>query len=83
MCGRASHINIFPTLLYAFGYEREWLEAQYGHTLAGPPDPYLVYVSLGWSGPSGSRNRHTVDATQFTESRHFPRRSVQKEAQAQ
>lgn len=39
MRDRASHLNIFPTLLYAFGYGRDWLEAEYGPTLAGPRGP--------------------------------------------
>lgn len=75
MHARASHLNIFPTLLYAFGYSREWLEAEYGQTLAGPPGPYLIYVSLGWQGPAAARNRHTVDTTEFVKSTGFPRRS--------
>ncbi len=75
---RASHVNIFATLLYAFGYERGWLETEYGSTLGGPPAPYLVYVSLGWRGPAASVKRQTVDTTQFTESEQFPRRALGK-----
>lgn len=74
MLNRASHLNIFPTLLYAFGYSRDWLEAEYGPTLAGPASPYLVYVSLGWQGPAAARNRHTVDTSEFVKSVEFPRR---------
>lgn len=42
MRGRASHANIFPTLLHAMGYPRAWTETLYGPTLAGPPAGYLT-----------------------------------------
>jgi glucan phosphoethanolaminetransferase (alkaline phosphatase superfamily) len=74
MRNRASHLNIFPTTLYAFGYSQDWVLAEYGPNLAGPPTPYLVYVSLGWAGPGAARNRHTVDTSAFVRSTEFPRR---------
>jgi hypothetical protein len=45
MRDRASHLNIFPTMLYGMGYPRDWIEATYGPTLAGPASPY---VTVGW-----------------------------------
>jgi glucan phosphoethanolaminetransferase (alkaline phosphatase superfamily) len=45
MRNRASHLNVFPTLLYGMGYSKAWIEATYGPTLAGPPSPY---VTVGW-----------------------------------
>jgi glucan phosphoethanolaminetransferase (alkaline phosphatase superfamily) len=74
MHSRASHLNIFPTLLYSMGYAREWLEATYGPTLAGPPAPYITYVSLGWTPRSARSKRHTVESTAFVRSVDFPRR---------
>ena len=73
---RASHLNIFATVLYAFGYEQGWLEDTYGPTLAGPASPYLTYVNLGWRPRGTSNDRHTVKATDFVESTAFPRRDT-------
>ncbi|HYC47532.1 MAG TPA: sulfatase-like hydrolase/transferase [Burkholderiales bacterium] len=78
MQNRASHLNIFPTLLYAFGYARPWLEGIYGPTLAGPPAPYVTYVSLGWRAGARGADRHTVRASDFVESASFPRRGARE-----
>lgn len=76
MHNRASHLNIFPTLLYSMGYAREWLEATHGPTLAGPPAPYITYVSLGWTARADRNKRHTVESTAFIRSVDFPRRKA-------
>jgi hypothetical protein len=68
MTNRTSHLNIFPTLLYALGYEQQWVEATYGATLAGPPSPY---VTLAWHLPYPSRRTPVVE---FTHTDHFPGR---------
>lgn len=70
MRDRASHLNIFPTLLYAMGYSREWVEMEYGPTLAGPPGPYLT---LGWHLPYPTRRNPLVE---FWRTDHFPGRGT-------
>src|SRR5581483_5695480 len=71
MRDRASHLNILPAILVTFGYDGEWVRSVYGPTLAGPPAPYITYVSLGWQA-RGTRNG--VDSTRFVQTAHFPRR---------
>jgi hypothetical protein len=73
---RATHLNIFPTLLFALGYEPQWLQDAYGATLAGPPSTYLTYVSRGWGPRTSLRERHTVKTSDFVESDRFPGRAV-------
>ena len=77
---RASHLNIFPTLLYAFGYARQWLETTYGPTLAGPPSSYLTYVHRAWRPGRSIHERHSVRTRDFVESSEFPRRAAAKES---
>lgn len=71
---RASHLNIFATALFAFGYEPQWLLATYGPTLGGPAANYLTYANLGWRLRTSLGKRHTVQSTDFVESSAFPRR---------
>jgi glucan phosphoethanolaminetransferase (alkaline phosphatase superfamily) len=59
MHDRASHLNVFPTLLYGMGYAKEWIEATYGPTLAGPATPY---VTVGWV-PYPPRRQKSMDIT--------------------
>ena len=66
MRNRASHLNIFPTLLYGLGYARDWIEATYGPTLAGPA---AGYTTLTWHLPYPTRRKDTVD---FEITAHFP-----------
>ena len=73
MRDRVSHRNIFPTLLYAFGYPRDWIEAHYGSTLAGPPMRYVSLISL----PYPSRQRPNVE---FAPSDEFPGRGAVRAA---
>lgn len=55
MRDRASHANIFPTLLTGFGYDRGWAERIYGPTLAGPPAPYpRLPMALTWPQKQGT-----------------------------
>lgn len=70
MKGRTSHLNVFPTLLYALGYPREWVEATYGATLAGPPAPYRT---LAWHLPYPTKRTAIVE---FTRTHAFPGRQV-------
>lgn len=42
---RASHLNVFPSLLVGMGYQQDWIESHYGATLAGPPTPRLRLAS--------------------------------------
>ena len=35
---RASHFEIFPTLLYAMGYNKSWIDQRYGPTLLNIPE---------------------------------------------
>jgi len=76
MRDRASHLNIFSTLVWSFGFPREWVERTYGPTLAGPPAPYVTYVHLGWRAGASRSERHTVRATDFSVSKTFPRRDA-------
>jgi hypothetical protein len=69
MRDRASHLNIFPSLLLGMGYDRPWLEDLYGFTLAGPPSPYLTLVGQ----PFPTRRRGLVE---FSRSARFPRRDT-------
>jgi glucan phosphoethanolaminetransferase (alkaline phosphatase superfamily) len=71
MRNRASHLNIFPTLLYGLGYAREWIEATYGPTLAGPA---MEYTTLAWHLPYPTKRKDTVD---FEITPHFPGRGAQ------
>ena len=75
MRDRASHLNVFSTLVWSFGFPREWVERTYGPTLAGPPAPYVTYVHLGWRAGASRSERHTVRATDFKVSETFPRRA--------
>lgn len=68
MRDRTSHLNVFPTLLYGLGYERDWIEATYGPTLAGPPTPY---VTLAWHLPYPTRRKLVVE---FAQTESFPGR---------
>ena len=68
MRGRASHLNIFPTLLYAMGYRREWIEETYGPTLSGPP---AAYLTLAWHLPYPTKRKAIVD---YEHSATFPKR---------
>jgi hypothetical protein len=68
---RASHLNIFPTLVEAVGYGPDVARA-YGPTLAGGPIPYLTYVNRGWHARQSRSERHTVRATDFVQSAGFP-----------
>lgn len=70
---RASHLNIFPTVLVSLGYDERWVVETYGPSLAGPASPYLSYVNRGWMGQRGAE-RHTVRARDFVSSDTFPRR---------
>jgi hypothetical protein len=70
---RASHLNIFTTLLVALGYDERWAAKTYGPSLAGPPTPYLSFVNRGWQGQRGAE-RHTVRASDFVTSVTFPNR---------
>jgi hypothetical protein len=74
MRNSASHLSIFPTLLDAFGYSPEWVRRVYGAGLAGPREPCLTYVSLGWSGQSRGGRRKMVDTAEFVKTVEFPRR---------
>ena len=76
MRGRASHLNIFSTLVWSFGFPREWVEKTYGPTLGGPPAPYVTYVALGWRAGASRSERHTVKTTDFVVSETFPRRGT-------
>lgn len=58
MRDRASHLQVFPSLLLAMGYAREWVEAHYGPTLAGPPGPRLRLAS---GLPFPTRRRPVVE----------------------
>lgn len=46
----ASHFNVFPTFLWAFGFEARWIESQYGKPLTDPDRPRQRKF---WSGPFG------------------------------
>jgi hypothetical protein len=70
----ASHLNIFPTILEAFGYAPEWVTATYGPSLEGPRSDYLTYVHRAWQPQTRLRERHTVRPNAFAESTGFPRR---------
>jgi lipid A ethanolaminephosphotransferase len=37
LLNRASHFKVFPTLLWAMGYQSAWIEATYGPSLVAPP----------------------------------------------
>jgi hypothetical protein len=58
MRGRASHLNVFPTLLYGLGYPREWIDATYGPTLAGPAAAYVRVGRVPY--PSGGHSAQYV-----------------------
>jgi hypothetical protein len=68
MHDHASHSNIYATLLYAMGYQLEWVEGRYGRTLAGPPSPYHT---LSGYLPFPTRRMPVVE---FSGSVGFPRR---------
>jgi hypothetical protein len=48
---RASHFDIFPTLLLAFGYPEAWVRGAYGHSLLDFPTdrPRKVFTGPFWS----------------------------------
>lgn len=71
---QASHLNIFPTVLDSFGYDEAWVQDTYGPSLAGPPGPYVSYVNRGWQGQQRGADRHTVRASDFVTTEHFPHR---------
>jgi hypothetical protein len=75
MRDRATHLNIFPTLLVALGYSRDWVTANYGATLAGPSGDYLT---VGWV-PYPTRKEPTMEAAI---SRDFPGRGKRIDAAA-
>lgn len=70
MRDRASHLNIFPTLLYAMGYPGDWITATYGPTLAGPATEY-TWVD-GWLAHPTRRDT----SVNFVKTRHFPGRGT-------
>jgi glucan phosphoethanolaminetransferase (alkaline phosphatase superfamily) len=75
MRGRASHLNVFPTLLAALGYPSDWVTSNYGATLAGPPGGY---VTVGWV-PYPTRKEPTMDAVIGAD---FPGRAAASKAAA-
>lgn len=72
---RASHLNIFPTLLDAFGYDAAWTNETYGSGLSGAPATYLSFVNRGWQGKRGA-DRNRLQSGDFTETTHFPYRAA-------
>jgi hypothetical protein len=76
LANRASHLNIFPSLLRVFGYSRPWIEMTYGASLSGPTSHYLTYIHRAWQPHTPLRERHTVRPSAFRESEYFPGRRM-------